>query len=163
MCVCVHAKLLQLCLTLSNPMDCSPPGFYVHMILQGRILEWVAIPFSREPSWPRDRTHISYICCVGRQFFTTSATWEILKLLYIGKARRAGSAGHPKPFRMLEPVAREGSSCQWGRRDSTLRLPASHLSADASRSPVSLPGLPLLPPPFVALLLKICLSCNALL
>ena len=37
----------QLCLTLCNPMDCSPPGFSVHGILQPRILEWVAIPFSR--------------------------------------------------------------------------------------------------------------------
>ena len=37
----------QSCLTLCNPMDCSPPGFSVHGILQARILEWVAIPFSR--------------------------------------------------------------------------------------------------------------------
>ena len=37
------AKLLQLCLTLCNPMDCSPPGSSVHGILQARILEWVAI------------------------------------------------------------------------------------------------------------------------
>ena len=38
-----HAKLLQLCLTLCDPMDCCPPGFSVHGILQERILEWVAI------------------------------------------------------------------------------------------------------------------------
>ena len=44
----------QLCLTLSDPMDCSPPGSSVPGILQGRILEWVAIPFSRESSQPRD-------------------------------------------------------------------------------------------------------------
>ena len=37
----------QLCPTLCNPMDCSAPGFSVHGILQARILEWVAIPFSR--------------------------------------------------------------------------------------------------------------------
>ena len=43
----------QLCLTLCNPMDCSPPGSSVHGIPQTRILEWVAIPFSRGPSWPR--------------------------------------------------------------------------------------------------------------
>ena len=40
----------QLCLTLCNPMDCSPPGLSVHGILQARILEWVAIPFSRGSS-----------------------------------------------------------------------------------------------------------------
>ena len=38
----------QTCLTLCNPMDCSPPDSSVHGILQARILEWVAIPFSRE-------------------------------------------------------------------------------------------------------------------
>ena len=42
---------VQLC----NPMDCSLPGAFVHGIFQARILEWVAFPFSRESSWPRDR------------------------------------------------------------------------------------------------------------
>ena len=42
----VCAKLLQLCLTLCNPVDCSPPGSSVHGILQARILEWVAVPSS---------------------------------------------------------------------------------------------------------------------
>ena len=41
------AKLLQLCPTLCDPMDCSPPGFSVHGILQARMLEWVSMPFSR--------------------------------------------------------------------------------------------------------------------
>ena len=48
----MHAKLLQLCLTLCNPMDCSLPWFSVHGILQVRILEGVATPSSREPSPP---------------------------------------------------------------------------------------------------------------
>ena len=43
--VCMNAKSLQLCLTLCNPMDCSPPGSSVHGILQVRILEWVAMPW----------------------------------------------------------------------------------------------------------------------
>ena len=47
-----------------NPMDCSPPGSSVHGILQARILEWVAISFSRESSWPREITHVS--CIAGR-------------------------------------------------------------------------------------------------
>ena len=42
--MCVHAKLLQSYLTLCDPMDCSPPGSFVHEILQARILEWVAMP-----------------------------------------------------------------------------------------------------------------------
>ena len=48
------AKLLQSCLTLCDPVDCSPPGSSVHGILQARILEWVAISFSRISSRPRD-------------------------------------------------------------------------------------------------------------
>ena len=62
--------VLQLFLTLYDPMDCSPPGSSVHGILQARILEWVAIPLSRGSSWPRDRTQVS--CIVGR-FFTVWA------------------------------------------------------------------------------------------
>ena len=65
---CVHAKSLQLCLTLCNPMDCSPPGSSLHGILQARILEWIACPFfSRGSSHPRDQIHISYISCIDRQ------------------------------------------------------------------------------------------------
>ena len=55
--VCV--LLAQLCPALCDPMDYSPLGSSVHGISQGRILEWVAIPFFRGPSWPRDQAHIS--------------------------------------------------------------------------------------------------------
>ena len=71
--MCMCAKLLQSCLTLCDPMDCSPPGPNVHGVFQARILKWVAMPFSRGSSWSRDRTQIS---CTGGRFFTTSATWE---------------------------------------------------------------------------------------
>ena len=64
---CMHAKLLQLCLTVCDPMDYSLPGSSVHGILQARILDWVAMPCSRESSRPRDRTHISYVSCIGRR------------------------------------------------------------------------------------------------
>ena len=66
-CVCVHvrAKLLQLCPTLCDPMDCSPPGSPVHGILQAGTLEWAALPSSRASSRLRDRTHVS--CIAGRQ------------------------------------------------------------------------------------------------
>ena len=57
----------QLCPTLCNPMDCSPPGSSVHGILQVSILEWIGVPFSRGSSWPRDWTGVSWIA--GR-FFT---------------------------------------------------------------------------------------------
>ena len=48
--MCVYAKMLPLCLTLCNPMDCSPPGSSVHGIPQARMLERVAIPSSRGSS-----------------------------------------------------------------------------------------------------------------
>ena len=49
-------KVAQLCPTLCDPMDCILPGSSVHGISQARMLEWVAIPFSREFSWPRGGT-----------------------------------------------------------------------------------------------------------
>ena len=58
---------------LCNPMACSPPAFSVHGILQARILKWVAFPFSRGSSWPRDRTRVSRI---AGGFFTVWATRE---------------------------------------------------------------------------------------
>ena len=76
----VKVLVTQLCLTLCNHMDCSPSGSSVHRILQERILEWVAIPFSRGSSQPRDRTWFS--CIIGR-FFTVWVTREIDKLYQI--------------------------------------------------------------------------------
>ena len=65
----------QSCPTLRDRMNCSPPGPSVHGIIPTRILEWVAIFFSRRASWPRDRTHVSCIC---RQILYHWATWEVL-------------------------------------------------------------------------------------
>ena len=73
-CECV--LVAQLCLTLCDPVDCSPPGSSVPGILQARILEWVAIPFSRGSSRPRDRTHVF---CIGRQIPFVWATRKPLK------------------------------------------------------------------------------------
>ena len=69
--VCVHAKSLQSCLTLCDPMDCNPPSSSVHGILQAKILEWVVVPSSRGSSQPKDRTHISCVSCVAGRVFTT--------------------------------------------------------------------------------------------
>ena len=52
----VEVLVAQSCPTLCNPMDYSPSGSSVQGILQARILEWEAIAFSRESSWPRGRT-----------------------------------------------------------------------------------------------------------
>ena len=76
------SEVTQSCLTLCDPMDCSLPGFSDHGIFQARVLEWVAISFSRESSQPRDQTWVSRI--VGR-CFTLWATREALKIIWIGK------------------------------------------------------------------------------
>ena len=61
----------QSCLTLCDPMNCSPPGSSVQRISQARILEWVAISFSRGSSWTRDQTQVSFM---AGWFFTVWAT-----------------------------------------------------------------------------------------
>ena len=69
-----ESEVTQSCPTLCYPMDCSLPGSSVHEIFQPRVLEWVAISFSRGSSQPKDRTQAS--CIVGRRF-TVWATREV--------------------------------------------------------------------------------------
>ena len=69
----MQVLIAQLCLTLCNPVDCSPPSFSDHGIHQARILEWVAIPFSGGFSQPRDPTWVTYFA--GR-FFTIWANGD---------------------------------------------------------------------------------------
>ena len=71
----VKVLVAHLCLTLCDPMNCSPPGSSVHGFSQARILEWVAIPFSRGSSWHRDWTWLS---CIAGGCFTFWATREAL-------------------------------------------------------------------------------------
>ena len=68
-----ESEVAQLCPTLCNPVDCSLPGSSIHGILQARILEWVAISFSRGSSQPRDQTQVS---CIAGRHFTLWATRE---------------------------------------------------------------------------------------
>ena len=70
----VKSEVAQSCLILCNPIDCSLSGSSVHGIFQAKVLEWVAISFSRGSSWPRDRTQVSHI--VDR-CFTIWATREV--------------------------------------------------------------------------------------
>ena len=77
----VKVLVAQLCLTLCNPMDCSPTGSSVHEILQARILEWVAISSSRGSSWPRIWTIISCISYIHWDVLYHWATWEVIMLL----------------------------------------------------------------------------------
>ena len=65
-----RVRKYKLCLTLCDTRDCSPPGSSIHGIFQARILEWVAISFSRGSSQPWDQTWVS---CMGGGFFTVWA------------------------------------------------------------------------------------------
>ena len=76
------AKSFQLCPTLCDPMNYSPPGCWIRGTLQARILEWVAVPSSRGSSRPRDQTHISYVSCIRR--------WEARILQHTAKCNSTG-------------------------------------------------------------------------
>ena len=79
------SEVIQSCLTLCDPVDCSLPGSSIHGILQARILEWISISFSSRSFGPRDRTWVS--CIIGR-CFTVWATREAIALTrwtFVGK------------------------------------------------------------------------------
>ena len=82
----VKVLVAQSCLTLCDPMDCSPLGSSFRGISQARILDWIAIPFSKGIFWPRDQTQVSHT--VGR-FFSVWATrilWgnmEYINTIYV--------------------------------------------------------------------------------
>ena len=74
-----ESEAAQRCPALCDPMDCSPLGSSVHGILQVRILDWVAIPFSTGSSQPRHWTSIS---CTGGKLFTFWATREYIYIFF---------------------------------------------------------------------------------
>ena len=77
-CACMHAKSLQLCPPLFDPMDCSLPGSSGHEILLARILEWVAISFPIASSQPKIEPESLASPPLAGRFFTTRVTWEAL-------------------------------------------------------------------------------------
>ena len=88
----VKVLVAQLCSTLCTPTDCNPPGSFVHGTLQARILEWIAIPFSRWSSLEKDETPVS---CIGTRFFPVWATRETLVV----------ACGNLMPWLGIEPPA----------------------------------------------------------
>ena len=80
--VCLVA---QSCSTDHNPLHCTPPGSSVHGISQARIVEWVAISFSRGSSWSRDQTQVSCVSWMAGRFFTRWTIPPIFLTLWIGQ------------------------------------------------------------------------------
>ena len=114
----------QSCPTLCHPMDCSPPGSSVHVILPARILEWIAIPFSRVSSQSRDWTQVSHIAGRFLTIWATGQPFVGFNPLYSHLWRRQW---HPTP--VLLPGKSHGRrslvGCSpWGREelDTTERL-----------------------------------------
>ena len=94
LCVCMHAKSLQSCLTLCDPMDCNPPGSSVHEILQARILAWVAIPPPGDLPHPEVEPTSLLSPALAGGLFTTSAPGEAENELYTVKARPYRDVSH---------------------------------------------------------------------
>ena len=74
--VCTHAKSLQLCSTLCDPMDCSPPDSSVHRISQARIWSGLSFPSPGDHPDPGIKLEFLTLSPMASRFFTTSATWE---------------------------------------------------------------------------------------
>ena len=72
----MHAKSLQSCLVLCNSMDCRPPGFFVHGVLQARTLECHVMPFSKDLPNPGIEPLSLMSPALADGFFTNNATWE---------------------------------------------------------------------------------------
>ena len=79
---CVCAQSLSRVRLFVTRLDCSPPGSSVRGIVQARILEWVAISFSRGSSRPKDRTHVSCVSCSGKWVLYHCATWEACSMAH---------------------------------------------------------------------------------
>ena len=155
--VCVLAA--QSCLTLCKTMDCSPPGSSTHGILQARILEWVAIPFSRASSWPRDLphyrqilNHLSHQGSLIRHIFTLKnhplgVLWVQSLVRELRSHRLCGGCGkktfYPLCFwnanltgHLTFLFAKSGSPEQWGLGEGIEMASDSHIPT---------PSFPLLP------------------
>ena len=116
---CICTSVAQVCPTLCDPVNCSPPGSSAYGIFQGRILGQVASSLSRASSWPRDWNHVSWLSCFAGRFFTI---WAIRE-----------ARGEKRPFVFLkafniysclvysEYVEGTGSSGQ--REDWTVKVP----------------------------------------
>ena len=109
----VKVWVTQSGLTLCNPMDCSPPDSSVHGTLQAKLLEWVAIPFSRGTSWPRDQTCVS--CVAGRFLTISKGGYKMppldLPLSHPLSLRLRGFLGFPGDSVVKHPPANAGDTC----------------------------------------------------
>ena len=125
-CVCV-CVCTQSCPTLCHPMVCSPPDSSVHEIFQARILEWVAIPYSRGSSPPRDQTCISCVSCTdglyGPKHTQRQQNQKPLRSELVLNTIYAASCGTPgklfDPFFSYVKVLQEVNYIVWIKQDES--------------------------------------------
>ena len=119
-CVKVKVSVTQSCATLCDPMDCSPPGSYVHGIFQARILEWVA--FSRGSSKTTDQI---CICCFAGGYLFIWATKKPTDVI-IGSQRRLSTKElmllNCGAEDFLESLGLQGDQTSQSQRKSTLKI-----------------------------------------
>ena len=117
----VHAKSLQLSLTLCNPVDYSPPGSSVYGILQVRILEWFFTPSSSRAAQPRDQTCLSMSPALTGGFFTNSTTWEALLKLQCLRNGKMRFCGGVKWMPSGQSHSDSSEHLSWGGQSDPLR------------------------------------------
>ena len=114
--MCVHAKSLQSCLTLYDPMDCSLPGSSLLGILQARILEWVAMPFSGGSSPPREQNCVSHGSCIAGTFFIAEPVGKlaIIQMTFFWKHKVSPSLGYSSsPSSEFQPIFQGSVQNPW--------------------------------------------------
>ena len=105
--VAVAVLVTQLCLFATpDPTNCSLSGSCIHGILQARILEWIAVPFSRGSSWSRDWTQVS---CIAGRFFIIWATGKIRIVSWPGSELRQWKSNHWNAGQLYPHVSWEES------------------------------------------------------
>ena len=140
--------VIQSCPTLYDSMDCSPPGSSVHRTLQARILEWVAIPFSRGSSPPRDQTWVSriagrFLCCLSQMWNACGSnprSHGILMLFRLRHHRPVNSSGEQKTCGSWR-FGLGSRSLGWGRGGDAVFWEGGESSASQGGFPYeTLPG-----------------------
>ena len=136
----------QSCLTLCDPMDCSPPVSSVHGIFQVRILEWVAIPFPRGSSQTRNRTHVF---CIGRLGSLLSESnykkirkqkkWEFYSIVF-WKSSVTSKPSRPYEDSIPPAPPRAEQETPYIREEKALRPRCQHFQG-SKRHPCRLLGL----------------------
>ena len=106
--------------TLSDPMDCSLPCSSVRGILQARILEWMAISFSRSSSQPSDRTQVS--CIVGRCFYHLIQCEEELKSLLMKLKVESEKVGLKLNIQKMKIWSHHFMGNRWGNSGNSVRF-----------------------------------------